>query len=453
MTRRMARGAVAAAMAAAFGLGLWCGARRLFPYTPLRAAYHRLRQPFAPPPRTHAAPRWFPAAGRPAAEQREALAALPYVQGYGPPSVAAGVLVHDAAAAWDGLNLAASAHATEAVLTDMSGTVLHRWARRFDEVWPGRPVPGGEAAHDRFWRRVELLPGGELLAVFENLGVIKLDRESRLLWSWAGTVHHDVAPLADGGWLALVREPAAGSGGGPAFEDSVVELDPAGRPRRTVSLRRCFVDSGYAPLLDRLPPGGDRFHTNRVGVVPAGLDPPFTPGLVLVSLRTVGVVALVDLERERVVWALSGLWRGQHDPTPLPGPRLLILDNWWQEGRSRVLELDALTQQVRWQYPAAGQPSFFTAIGGAAQRLPNGNTLIVETTAGRAFEVDAGGRTVWDYRSPHRAGERGELVAALFQLTRLPRSAAGFLDQAARTPALGSSSPRPHSTNSSSRGR
>ena len=52
--------------------------------------------------------------------------------------------------------------------------------------------------------------------------------------------------------------------------------------------------------------------------------------------------------------------------------------------------------------------------------LSNGNTLIVESDAGRAFEVDRGGEIVWEYYNPHRAGPHGELIATLFDVVRLP---------------------------------
>ena len=35
------------------------------------------------------------------------------------------------------------------------------------------------------------------------------------------------------------------------------------------------------------------------------------------------------------------------------------------------------------------------------QRLANGNTLITESVNGRAFEVTADGRIVWEFLAPH----------------------------------------------------
>ena len=57
---------------------------------------------------------------------------------------------------------------------------------------------------------------------------------------------------------------------------------------------------------------------------------------------------------------------------------------------------------------------------GTAQRLANGNTLITESNAGRAFEVTRDGKIVWDFYNPQRAGEGDRYIATIFELLRLP---------------------------------
>jgi hypothetical protein len=47
-----------------------------------------------------------------------------------------------------------------------------------------------------------------------------------------------------------------------------------------------------------------------------------------------------------------------------------------------------------WTYTASG---FYSNHLGGCQRLPNGNTLIVESTSGRIFEVNSSGAIQWDY--------------------------------------------------------
>ena len=74
---------------------------------------------------------------------------------------------------------------------------------------------------------------------------------------------------------------------------------------------------------------------------------------------------------------------------------------------SRIVELHPLTQREVWSYHCSpggelqctgGAPAaFFSPYMGSAQRLPNGNTLITESTGGRVFEVTSVGELVWEY--------------------------------------------------------
>jgi len=50
-------------------------------------------------------------------------------------------------------------------------------------------------------------------------------------------------------------------------------------------------------------------------------------GQVLISMREIDTIAVVDLDKEQVVWATHGSWHRQHDPDFLPNGNLLIFDN------------------------------------------------------------------------------------------------------------------------------
>ena len=54
-----------------------------------------------------------------------------------------------------------------------------------------------------------------------------------------------------------------------------------------------------------------------------------------------------------------------------------------------------------WQYEAEPRTDFLSYRAGGAQRLPNGNTLIVHGMRGTIFEVTPAGKTVWEYVNPH----------------------------------------------------
>ncbi|HEY5623161.1 MAG TPA: aryl-sulfate sulfotransferase [Gammaproteobacteria bacterium] len=59
-----------------------------------------------------------------------------------------------------------------------------------------------------------------------------------------------------------------------------------------------------------------------------------------------------------------------------------------------------ISNQIVWIYNARSGQNFFTHIGGGAQRLPNGNTLITSESEGQLFEVTPEGELAWEYINP-----------------------------------------------------
>ena len=151
----------------------------------------------------------------------------------------------------------------------------------------------------------------------------------------------------------------------------------------------------------------------------------FRRGNFLVSLRYLDLLAIVDADRQEVVWSLTGMFRAQHEPLLLQNGHMLLFDNLGNAGRSRVIEFDPLTQEISWSYVGLTEEGFLSYCCGSNQRLSNGNTLITDTDNGRAVEVTQDGRVVWAFLSPHRAGEHDELVAVLMDVIRIEDDAWG----------------------------
>jgi outer membrane protein assembly factor BamB len=122
---------------------------------------------------------------------------------------------------------------------------------------------------------------------------------------------------------------------------------------------------------------------------------------------------IISWETKRVIWSWGqGEISGPHDATLLPNGNVLVFDNGLRRKWSRVVEVDPRTNEIEWSYQAPNPKEFYTSARGAAQRLPNGNTLITDSGAGRAFEVTSEGELVWDFVSPNRDadGERSVIV-------------------------------------------
>jgi hypothetical protein len=363
----------------------------------------------------------------------EKLASIGYLAGTRKGLALGGVSRYDAELAFDGVNLYCSGHGPEAILMDMEGRVLHSWRKSFDEAFPDSPPPAVDSlSTSHWWRRVHLYPNGDLLAIFDGLGLIKIDANSKLLWAARNESHHDLEVGENGEIYVLTRTahmiPDIDERR-PILEDFITVLGPDGVEIRRYSVLDALRNSDFSTLLERSPGHGDLLHTNTLEILDGrhqGRSPLFKKGNVLISIPKLDTVAIVDLEVNRVVWALTGLFRFQHDPTFLDNGNVLIFDNGSEQ--SRVLEVNPLTQEVAWVYAGDTEESLYSEFCGASSRLPNGNTLITESEGGRAFEVTRDHRIVWEFRTPHQAGENGEFIASLMELKRLPETDFPFLN-------------------------
>lgn len=344
------------------------------------------------------------------------------------PSVS-GVLVNDRNRVSPGLNVFSSGHRPGAALMDMEGHILHEWRASVLDVWPDKREDS-ETENGQYWRAVHLFPNGDLLAIFEGIGIVKLDKDSNVIWKRDDGEHHDLDVQDDGTIYVLTRKAHVVrriNSQTPVLEDFITVLNPDGKHVRSLSVLEAFEKSQFEVVMkvNGMRRRGDLFHTNAIEVLDgshADQGPQFRKGNVLVSLRSLSVIAIVDMDVGEVVWALSGMWLMQHDPTLLPNGNILIFDNMgYGVGRkSKVLEFDPLTQEEIWMYAGDAERPFYTQMCGAAERLPNGNTLITESDYGRAFEVSLSGDIVWEYLNPERAGERDQLIATIFEMRRLP---------------------------------
>ena len=358
------------------------------------------------------------------------LDALGYVSGVQEAPAFVGVTRYDPDQAQGDLNLYNSGHDQVAYLIDMEGNVVHTWSFDIAGYLDSALVEERDGTlarlEDKSWRRVHLLDDGQLLVIFDGLGLAKLDKDSDPIWVSDLPVHHDLAVDESSGRIyALTRERKIVprfSSVKSVINDRIVELDGDGKVLRDVSLLEALENSIYARGLLSQPYTEDILHTNGIQLL-SGMEselPAFKRGNVLISIRHLDMLAVVDLDREAVVWALSGLWRHQHNPKVLDTGNLLVFDNFAGDDTSRVVEVDPMTQEVIWAYEGTDETPFFSHTCGVAQRLGNGNTLITETDAGRAIEVTPDKDIVWEFYNPARAGENGQLIAALFEMERLP---------------------------------
>lgn len=376
-----------------------------------------------------------------AARFLEKFRALPYAM-FGDEEVdsaSSGVIFHDPSRSYPGYNFYASKVAPRVWLLDMAGNVVHQWAS--EEA--GRLV------------YAIMLANGDVLALYRYFGLERFDWDSRPLWRKHVKTHHDVSELPDGSLYTLSAETILHRGLQVRFP-VILHLSPSGDEVgrwssyehmdeiKRVFDRRSFLDTVLDSLLAetdsvalygmlRQPDADERvgaakekrldyFHVNTVGVLPAtpaGLaDERFKEGNLLMCFRNVNQIAVLHPETWEVLWAWGeGELEWPHDPTMLENGNILVFDNGVERKYSRAVELNPRTGDIEWQFVADPPESFYSDVEGSAQRLPNGNTLICESTRGRVFEVTRGGDVVWEWRNPEI--DRGRR-ARIYRMMRLP---------------------------------
>lgn len=408
---------------------------------------------------------WFPAAlltgdaprdpsDAPAAKPKPRdLRGLAYLQGYEKATDGAKTGAVTRGEPFVGLNLVVSAHAPEIFLMDMDGRAVHKWwkpydaidnwhwGEKFDPEWP----PKGHWATGYF-RRAYVDENGDILAMYGDCGLIKMDAKSNVIWAYKERCHHEIT-YDDKGRLAVmtrdfkerdIRMPYLASPsiekGKPLYEEFIDFLDPkTGKLLERVSLLECVENSIYATMLHHIRRPKDIFHANSIEWVDGrhvAEFPMFERGLFLISLRDIDTIALFDLENRTVRWAQTGPWHVQHEPTILADGRMMVFDNRGRVTdrglRSRVIEMDVRTQKILWAYEGTPEHDFHSGVCGAAYRLPNDNTLIVSSTEGKVVEVNRDGQIVWEWNSPYRTGEKKDVIPTLHDVRRIDPESLDF---------------------------
>jgi len=293
----------------------------------------------------------------------------------------------------------------DAWLVDMQGNVAHRWKM---------PCPPG--LHG------ELLPNGNLLYAgrvndaplpdFEGAGgvLLEVDWDGNTLWKYEDKyMHHGFYRMRNGNtmifkWVPVPEDIAAKVNGGLAgselngvmWTDAIQEINARGKV-----LWEWLAYEHLDPVADPvclLCPRSEWTHMNGCSIM--------VDGNILVSFSRLHNLAIIDRGSGKIKWIWGhGEIAHQNNPTSLTNGNILLLDNGlhrddYSLAFSRALEINPQNNEIVWEYADKLRANFYSSVMGSCQRLPNGNTLICETTTGRIFEVTSGQDIVWEFTSP-----------------------------------------------------
>lgn len=365
-----------------------------------------------------------------------------------------GLLRHDAARSHPGYTLFTVVSEMSAYLVDPNGRIAHRWdvpvvnAEKGIRTFFGALQPHIDSA--------EMFPNGDLLVAYAQPAVgeygstvARLDMNGNLIWRYQGSAHHTVKYVNGKIYTltgklreAIPNHPVKSLSYLQYLDDAITVLDENGRELETHSVIDMIINSEGLRLADLVGfnAHGDPLHANDIEVLTEEtyrFIPNGKPGDVLLSVRHLDAILLADLVNHKITWVLRGTFRAQHDIDVLPNGNVMLFDNEGDitdTGKSRVLEIDPRTGGIVWSYNGTQMDPMYTENRGSQQRLPNGNTMINESNAGRIFEVTPDGDVVWEYIHPVRGTQDGkEIIASIgLDVVRYDLSYAEFLKSEVR---------------------
>jgi hypothetical protein len=239
---------------------------------------------------------------------------------------------------------------------------------------------------------VERLENGNTLFVLPRKGIFEINQEGNTVWAYEDKkVSHDVDRLPNGNTLIVF-------GNDDTLEDyQVKEINKKG----TIVWKWSANDSFNKPPFNTIYNQGWT-HTNSASRLKNGNT--------LINLRNFARTIIVN-PKGKTVWSVDWKMLGTspHDTHLLPNNKLLLA----LKNPHRVIEWDKTTNEVVWEFSKAN-----VKVIRNANRLPNGNTLVVERR--NIFEVTAHGKIVWHLSINGVSGEQRDHGRWLYTVQRIP---------------------------------
>jgi len=296
-----------------------------------------------------------------------------------------GVSIYNEKLAYKGLNLYNPRNKDIANLIDMEGNVLHTWAG------------DGEGK----WMMVEMDNKGNLFAVEKDVKLLKLNWNSNILWKHEVRYHHYLDIAQNGDIYSIAWNPLE-----VPYQDETLTIDneyimilnPDGKVKKMISFfplmkEKFGQDKGNEERIrehiKEYPERPfDAFHINSIEIIDRNIKGFAQKGNILISVRRFNIIAILDIDKEEIVWSWGeNILKAQHHPVLLDNGNIMIFDNFGNDGYSRIVEMNPITREIEWIYIPENPQDFRTDVGGANQKLPNGNLLITIYNLGCVIET------------------------------------------------------------------
>ena len=305
-------------------------------------------------------------------------------------------------------------------LLDLLGRVIHKWETKHQVFAALFKKNGNLVITNVVADNLDQYPGGG-----KSGCISELDWEGKVVWEYHNShIHHDFEIMPNGNIVALMYERIPKDlarrikGGIPGSEcngdmwsDAIIEID---RSKKIIWRWCAYKHLDFEEYrLNELTPRSELMHSNSIRYLEK--DPFWGEEAFLISMRHLNTVAIVRKSDGKIIWKspksqMEGMFSYQHDATLLANGNILAFDNGLfrlQKRpflRSRVIEVNPRKNKIVWWFSGGKTgpelAKFAASILGSAQRLKNGNTMIVNGLQGHLFEVTKNKEIVWDFINP-----------------------------------------------------
>jgi hypothetical protein len=291
--------------------------------------------------------------------------------------------------------------------------IIHNWVPDIREIMKirdkGRPVSeSSNKGNIVLWHPL-LAADGSIVFNTEDRSLIKIGKDSRVLWSLDGIFHHSQEFDAAGNiWASSVMKK------NPAFisryfddyrDDALAQVSANGQLLQQKSISKILLDNGYRGLLFGIGPiERDPLHLNDIQ--PALTTTEYwQKDDLLVSIRNKSTVFLYRPSTNKIIWLQTGPWLNQHDVDFIDDHRISIFGNNiirnknydFIDGHNEVYVFNFKTNELTRPYTTfLKNANVKTMTGGRSEILANGDVFIEETDFGRILRGNTQS-TIWQY--------------------------------------------------------
>jgi len=303
-------------------------------------------------------------------------------------------------------------------LVDLNGKPVHKWKTKYPPFYSILKKNGNLVT--------ALIDPNKEFQTAGSHGIIQeLDWDSKVLWEYKNeNLKLDFDVMPNGNILAIIRETVPPNiskkilGGFPdnyqglIYSEAIIEINKSGKIVWMWQEYEHLNPEKYP--IGPLTPKNSWTHTNSVKYVKK--DPITNQEAILISLRNINKVFMINKNTKNIIWeSPSSLVSQQHDATLTDKGNILIFDNnmfkepsmmeFGKQYGSRVIEVDPKTNEIVWEFNGGKlvleKTRFIAALTSGAQRLDNGNTLIINGPQGYLFEVNKKNNIVWELINPY----------------------------------------------------